>query len=651
MFANNKAQFLVLCVIIASFFVLTQCTGSIKSHDKSNAANFESPYLNTHDSVKYVGSQVCRQCHEDKFEQFSHTEMGMSFGKATKQKSASFGHGDGHVYDTLKDLHYTSFWEGDIFFIKEFRLLNDDTVYQRKEKIDYIIGSGHHTNSHMIIRNGFLFQAPMTFYTQSGMWDLPPGFRGNNPRFERRIESECMTCHNAYPTPDQLSDNRYFEIPEGINCERCHGPGELHVARRLTSRFVQDPYQFDSSIVNPRKLPYKLQTDVCQRCHLQGDNVLKPGKTFYDFRPGMPLSSIFTVFMPEYSEDEEFRMGAHSERLQMSQCFIQSNKGNEENFNSNMSFTCITCHDPHVSVRSMTDAHFNQTCQSCHTTPKTVCSEDKNKIKLQNNNCVSCHMPRSGAVDIPHVTVHDHFIRKNYDRKSTHGQGKLLGLRSVNIKQADVTSTFAGYVSYYEKFEHNPFYLQKAKTLYNQLGNSQYAIILKIYFHYTANEFVQIPALAGKINRDSVSDAWTFYRIAKSFENINNKLLALEWMKEAVKIKPHFSPFMDALISLEIDLKHYGKAQSDLTALFKLDARDDIAMGLQSKLYYLTGDIKNANQTALRTLKLNPDNAIALEILIRIADASGNRPSLYEYWKQRLEAGGFMTNEANDKRG
>lgn len=71
---------------------------------------------------------------------------------------------------------------------------------KRVEKISYIVGSGQHTNSHLIDINGYLHQAPITFYTQKGQWDLAPGFeKGQNTRFERKIEMECITCHNGYP--------------------------------------------------------------------------------------------------------------------------------------------------------------------------------------------------------------------------------------------------------------------------------------------------------------------------------------------------------------------------------------------------------------------------------------------------------------------
>src|ERR1041385_5922158 len=38
-------------------------------------------YASLNDTVKYVGMQMCRQCHADKFETFMHTGMGMSFDK------------------------------------------------------------------------------------------------------------------------------------------------------------------------------------------------------------------------------------------------------------------------------------------------------------------------------------------------------------------------------------------------------------------------------------------------------------------------------------------------------------------------------------------------------------------------------------------
>ena len=114
--------------------------------------------------------------------------------------------------------------------IMEFRLDGKDTIHKRIETVDYIIGSGQHTNSHIQNVNGYFNQMPMTYYTQKEQWDLPPGFEhGFNTRFSRKIGLECMCCHNALPDFVQGSENKFSSVPEGVSCERCHGLADIHV--------------------------------------------------------------------------------------------------------------------------------------------------------------------------------------------------------------------------------------------------------------------------------------------------------------------------------------------------------------------------------------------------------------------------------------
>src|SRR5690606_9047362 len=179
------------------------------------------------------------------------------------------------VYDHDLDFYYKPYWHGDSLYFMEYRLDGKDTVHKRIQKIDYIIGSGQHTNSHIFEVNGYLYQAPITFYTQKGKWDLAPGFEdGASCRFARMIQSECMTCHNGYPDFVPNSQNKYISLKTGIDCERCHGPGSLHVAEKHAGVIVDTSQGPDYSIVNPRRLSIELQNDVCQRCHLQGIAVL-----------------------------------------------------------------------------------------------------------------------------------------------------------------------------------------------------------------------------------------------------------------------------------------------------------------------------------------------------------------------------------------
>jgi hypothetical protein len=223
---------------------------------------------------------------------------------------------------------------------------------------------------------------PMTFYTQKRKWDLPPGFEdGHNTHFNRKIGLECMSCHNSYPNFVLGSENKYNGVQEGINCERCHGPGSIHVAQRQTGSKIDTSKYIDYSIVNPAKLSIDRQFDICQRCHLQGNAVLKEGKSFFDFKPGMKLNDFMTVFLPKYENaDDEFIMASHADRLKQSQCFIKSyesvtsthtgehtgSSGTDKLKPYKDALTCVTCHNPHVSVRETNKEVFNEACKSCH---------------------------------------------------------------------------------------------------------------------------------------------------------------------------------------------------------------------------------------------------------------------------------------------
>ena len=104
-----------------------------------------------------------------------------------------------------------------------------------------------------------------------------------------------MSCHNAYPDFIMGSENKYNHIPEGIDCERCHGAGGEHLKRMMAGELVDTSKYIDYSIVNPEKLPIDKQFQLCMRCHLQGNAVLVDGKA-YDFKPGMELKDVMTVF-------------------------------------------------------------------------------------------------------------------------------------------------------------------------------------------------------------------------------------------------------------------------------------------------------------------------------------------------------------------
>lgn len=593
-----------------------------------------SPYLNHNDSVKYLGIQACASCHADKFATFTQTGMGSSFGLATLKKSAGDFKQNKPVYDAFRNLYYLPFFRDSIFYLNEYRLDGNDTIYSRTERISYIVGSGHHTNSHFIQENGFVFQAPITFYTQKGQWDLPPGFEnGNNSGFERKIGLECMSCHNALPQLISGSENQYRELPHGIDCERCHGPGELHVNEKSKGIIVDVSKQPDYTIVNPAKLSWKRQIDVCQRCHLQGDAVLKPGKNFTDFKPGMKLSDVFDQFSPEYEGSDDIVMAAHAERFQRSKCFISSVKGNLEDEKAKVGFTCISCHNPHVSVRQTNTDVFNTKCRSCHSTQtQKQCSESALKISAASSNCVKCHMPASGTADIPHVSVHDHYIRKPEKVKPV--QGKLKGLKCVTNANPDAATLTEAYVSYYEKFDANPLFLQLAAQKSSELNtsNTEHLKIL-IHLHYINSDYAKLIELADDL---TAPDAWSAYRIGKAYERLKRYDEADVWMDKAIALQPKNLDFLLQKASMLVKNSQFKKAQPVVEKYLKLYSKSAEAWALMGLVQMNSNSPSLAKQSFLKALSYNPDQLTALNNLLTLETLLGNQVEIAKL-KKRID--------------
>ena len=520
----------LFAITLPAFF----CNNPITATDDS-ATQETSPWKNVYDtSAHYVGMQVCRTCHEPIYQTFIQTGMGQSFGIATKEKSAAdFSPAHALVYDSALDYYYKPYWADDSFYIMEFRMEGKDTVHKLIRQVNYIVGSGQHTNSHIYDINGYLYQAPITFYTQKHRWDLAPGFeKGASTRFQRMIEIECMSCHNGYPDFVSNSENKYISLKTGIDCERCHGPGSLHVFDRQNNVPVDTSKGPDYTIVNPRRLSTELQNNVCQRCHLQGIAVLNDGKTFFDFHPGMKLSEVMNVFMPEYvGAQDKMLMAAHVERMKKSQCYIQSGK-----------MSCITCHNPHISVKFTPRSQYLNACQGCHGSAagQEQCTESLQARAAKNNDCVTCHMPHNGSIDIPHVAVTDHFIRKRPVEDSMKEKiTAFLGLKCFNNNHPDAITTARGYIEFYERYAQSRglldsalLYLGKQSDI--ESAKKQNRDYIRIY--YLLNDFQKVTTYAAALQPAAINDAWTAYRIGEAYYELQQPDSALQWYRRATEI-------------------------------------------------------------------------------------------------------------------
>ena len=586
--------------------------------DRLSELKLANEYLNLNDSVEYVGMNTCRECHYLIYKSYIRTGMGMSFDTASPRKSASVIGTDSVLYDPKSNLHIKPFWYGDTLMVKEFRDVNGELVHERTEAVNYVVGSGQHTNSHIYLSGQYAFQAPFTYYTQKGMFDLPPGFEGgHNSRFSRKIGLECMSCHNGFPDMVMGSENKYTMIPDGIDCERCHGPGEIHVMLKKRGFIIDTSRYIDYSIVNPAKLPQNLQTDLCARCHLQGTMVLQQGKSFFDFKPGMELREVMDIFMPLFEGGkEDFIMASHYERMVQSTCYLASGKG----------FTCTTCHNPHISIRETPVTRFNKVCFACHESTSNGCNSDPQARQDQKNNCISCHMREGPTRDIPHVTAHDHKISKPPTDADLDTERVFKGLISVNNPSTGELTRARGYLLEYESYHPDPAYLDSAWFYLVEVVQKDHPF----YFNALINYYFlkqDNPAITDAVEQAGIAavldsllteqeysnyDAWTAYRIGQAYENSGNALIAGYFYKKAVDLAPFHLDFVTKHASILAVTGQTAEAMDLFEFIIREDPRQVSAYIDLGYLYMKQNQSQKGEELYTSALALDPDNVQAL---------------------------------------
>ena len=401
----RKSWLTLLLLLTAAFgFVLVETSHFVKGGNESKLVD----YLNTRPGVKYVGDEPCRQCHVSQYESFKRTGMGRSMSRPGVDKLGISGkpvtlriERDGRVYSVYVR-------NGKMFHRESQLDSNLKPLFTQTHEVAYVVGSGDHGRSYLIAQGDFLYLSPLSFYTGVRKWDLSPGYEAGLYRdFTRPVGGLCVSCHSGLSQPVPGTVNQYrqpaFSIL-AIGCERCHGPGALHVAERRAAKAVDTP--FDRSIVNPKNLEPRLRDDVCYQCHLAGDaRVQSAGKTALDFRPGTLLNDAVAIFLvPPKLKVGGFQALSQPEQIHMSRC--RQTDGTTLN--------CISCHDPHVQkVGPESSKLFDSKCVKCHTSEDHRFALAHRLEKTAGGSCVACHMPKVKVTNIAHTALTDHRIPKN----------------------------------------------------------------------------------------------------------------------------------------------------------------------------------------------------------------------------------------------
>jgi len=355
----------------------------------------------------YAGEKQCATCHREIYDTFKKLGMGQSWSSPASAPSIE-------DYETKNTFHhgksgfYYRMLHKDGKFVQQRYLLdrNQQPIHIHEEEVTYVVGSGNHARSYLRHHpNGVITQLPVTWYSQKKRWDMSPGYdTQNHLDFSRAIPQGCVFCHTAYPRmqAEQIDDPHYFAnpIPEGIGCERCHGPGGKHID--LASRGETET-ALKQAIYNPGRDTPEAQRAVCYQCHMEssvdslGTRVLKAGRDVFSFRPGEPFSNYAVQFSLEAQDSKSLKVVQHAELMEASRCF-QASKGQ---------MTCTSCHEPHRKAGPAdAPSFYSERCLRCHDTNKL---SSHTRVQLKGD-CSRCHMPRGVPTNGGHTVFTNHRV-------------------------------------------------------------------------------------------------------------------------------------------------------------------------------------------------------------------------------------------------
>lgn len=358
--------------------------------------------------VAYVGDAVCAQCHSKEARTYRETAMGRSFALAADllaQGALSIPPDGASFVHKKSNTRYRIFVEDGALKHSEIRMdAEGRDLLTDTRTVTYVLGSGDRARTFLLKQGDRLFQSPVAYRPHRDGWGMAAGYDVEKQiHFTRNVPGACLFCHANRASFVETSTNRYREpVFDGlaIGCERCHGPGALHVAERRNEPLAPEGNR--PTIVNPAWLPEKLRDSVCFQCHLQGDmRVVKTEHPLYDFRPGLPLSDYFAVFHARRAGGSGaggFKVVGHVERLRASRCWKESGGR----------LACLTCHDPHRTPHGEEAVEqFRAACLTCHKAEQhpPLAGPDL-------RNCAGCHMAKRPPSDAPHTVFTDHLIAR-----------------------------------------------------------------------------------------------------------------------------------------------------------------------------------------------------------------------------------------------
>ncbi|PYS49136.1 MAG: hypothetical protein DMG13_24055, partial [Acidobacteria bacterium] len=386
-------------------------------------------------------------------------------------------------------------------------------------------------------------------------------------------------------------------IPEGIDCQRCHGPGGKHVESAEAGASMEE---VRNAIVNPARLSADRQIEVCMQCHLETTSFRLPNSIVrfdrgpFSYQPGEPLADFMLHFdqAPGRGDDDKFEIAGAAYRLRRSACFLKSEGA----------LGCTTCHNPHDIPRGdEAAAHYRAVCRRCHDDAfNQLVASGKHS---RSGDCIGCHMPKRRTDDVVHAVMTDHYIQR-------HKPARDLLAPKAERHETD------------ESAYHGPVVLYHPPSMPQGPDRDLYLAVAQVSQKTNLNQGIQDLSAAIEKYRP---DRMEFYlQLANAWKESGRIDKALPLYAEAAGREPES---LIALQRLGIALRSAGQqapAAEVLQRALAVDARDAASWHQLGLVYLDQGSRSEALSAFQKAVELDPDLSEAHNSLGGVWLESGN---------------------------